>query len=95
MKHAALSSNGATRIRLPATRCGVSNWRGRLLPRSQRAELTMLAKWANVLPVFVVRWLALRHCERFPWYYEGRVKRMFVCALPDCYFKVEDRDSNG
>lgn len=48
----------------------------------------MLAKWVNILPLFVVRWLALRYCEQFPWYYEGRVKRMLVCALPDCYFKV-------
>jgi hypothetical protein len=53
----------------------------------------MLAKWVNVLPLFVVRWLAVRHCERFPWYYEGRIKRTFVCALPDCYFKVSDADS--
>ena len=52
--------------------------------------LLMLARWVNVLPVFVVRWLAIRYCERFPWYYEGRVKRTFVVALPDCYFKLPE-----
>lgn len=25
----------------------------------------MLAKWTEILPLFVVRWLALRKCERF------------------------------
>ena len=25
----------------------------------------MLAKWIEILPLFVVRWLALRKCERF------------------------------
>jgi len=49
----------------------------------------MLAKWVNVLPLFVVRWLALRYCERFPWHYEGRVKRTMIAALPDCHFKVD------
>lgn len=55
----------------------------------------MLAKWVNVLPLFVVRRLALRYCERFPWYYEGRVKRTFVCALSDCYFKVSEPDKEA
>ena len=25
----------------------------------------MLGKWTELLPLFVVRWLALRYCERF------------------------------
>ena len=48
----------------------------------------MFRPWVLILPVFVVRWLALRYCERFDYYYEGRVKRTFVAARPDVFFKA-------
>lgn len=52
----------------------------------------MLHKWTEILPLFVVRWLALRHCERFNYKYEGRVDRVFAAARPDVLFKVEDAE---
>lgn len=49
----------------------------------------MLHKWTEFLPVFIVRWLALRYCERFTYSYEGRVPRTFAVARPGLMFKVD------
>lgn len=43
----------------------------------------MLAAWTAILPLFVVRWLALRHCQRLP--YQDQI---VVQALPDVLFIV-------
>lgn len=31
----------------------------------------MLNKFTELLPLFIVRWLAVRYCERIPYAYEG------------------------
>jgi hypothetical protein len=49
----------------------------------------MLAKWTEILPVFVVRWIALRYCERFDYSYGSSVPFVLVAARPDVMFKVE------
>lgn len=51
--------------------------------------------WVNILPLFIVRWLALRYGERLDYRYEGRVKRVFVQATTDCYFKVVEAMHKG
>lgn len=45
----------------------------------------MLARWTEILPLFVVRWLAVRHCERL------RIKGgpTVVMARPDALFRVD------
>lgn len=52
----------------------------------------MLAKWANILPLFVVRWIATRYCERLYWHYENGIRQSLIYALPDCCFKVANKD---
>jgi hypothetical protein len=49
----------------------------------------MMRPWVNVLPLFVVRWLARRYGERFDYRYEGRVRRTFAQATEDCFFKID------
>lgn len=46
----------------------------------------MLAKWTEILPVFVVRWLAKKHCERVT-YGVGITGRTFFIARPDILIK--------
>lgn len=46
--------------------------------------------WVNILPLFVVRWLALRHGERFTYRY-GKHERVFALATRDCFFKVKSK----
>lgn len=48
----------------------------------------MLAAWTVILPLFVVRWLALRYCQRLP--FEGLI---VVQALPDVFIRVPPRKS--
>ena len=48
----------------------------------------MLAAWTEILPLFVVRWIAKRYCERVPYSYEGRVERVVVTARPDVLIKL-------
>lgn len=38
----------------------------------------MLAGWTELLPLFVVRWLALRLCERVPVSREGHERQAAV-----------------
>lgn len=47
----------------------------------------MLAMWTEILPLFVVRWLALRMCERVPMSREGNA-RIVAVARPDVYIKI-------
>lgn len=46
----------------------------------------MLAKWTEILPVFVVRWLAKKHCMRVV-YGSGLGSRTFLTARPDVLIK--------
>ena len=48
----------------------------------------MLARWCELLPLFVVRWLAQRHCERWSLSLEGQ-KQVFAIARPDVLFNLE------
>jgi hypothetical protein len=50
----------------------------------------MMRSWVSLLPLFVVRRLALRYGERYDYRYEGRIRRVFAQATRDCFFKVED-----
>jgi hypothetical protein len=47
----------------------------------------MLAAWTEVLPLFVIRWLALRYCERVPYDREGN-NRSAAVARPDVLIRV-------
>lgn len=47
----------------------------------------MLGKWTEILPLFVVRWLALKYCERVPFYRESN-ERYVAVARPDVYIKI-------
>jgi len=46
--------------------------------------------WVSILPLFIVRRLALRHGERFTYSY-GEHRRTFAMATRDCFFKVESK----
>lgn len=47
----------------------------------------MLAAWTEILPLFVVRWLAVRLCERMPMQREGHT-RIVACSRPGVYIVV-------
>ena len=47
----------------------------------------MLAKWTEILPLFVVRWLALKMCERMFVFREGN-ERVVAMARPDVMIRV-------
>lgn len=49
----------------------------------------MLAAWTQFLPLFLVRWLALRHCQRLP--HNGQI---VVQALEDVLFIVPPERTN-
>lgn len=53
----------------------------------------MLAKWVEILPLFIVRWLALRYCERVLAFREDH-SRILAVARPDVYIKVEQGDAS-
>lgn len=48
----------------------------------------MLAKWTELLPLFVVKYLAKKYCERTLYYYEGKVLRVVAVARPDVLIKI-------
>ena len=51
----------------------------------------MLKAWIEILPLFVVRWLAKRLSERFKVQMgTGNHTRTFAQARPDVFFKVEE-----
>jgi hypothetical protein len=47
----------------------------------------MLAAWTEILPLFIVRWLALQLCERVVVGREAS-ERMYAVARPDVLAKV-------
>ena len=47
----------------------------------------MLARWTELLPLFVVRWLALRMCERVSVFREEN-ERVFAVARPDVLVRI-------
>lgn len=49
----------------------------------------MLAKWTELLPLFVVRWLARRYCERVIVGREGHI-RIAATARHDILIIVKD-----
>jgi|GEM_PF-1502282 len=49
----------------------------------------MLSKWTEILPLFIIRILAKRYCERVPYAYEGRIHRMVATARPDVLIKIK------
>lgn len=49
----------------------------------------MLAKWTELLPLFVVRYLAKKYCERTLYYYEGKVPRVVAIARPNVLIKID------
>ena len=51
----------------------------------------MLAKWTEILPLFIVRWLALQVCERVGHEREGNL-RILAVARPDVLILVKDRE---
>lgn len=48
----------------------------------------MMRAWVNILPLFIVRWLAQRYGERFTYHY-GVHERVFVQSTRDCFFKID------
>lgn len=49
----------------------------------------MLSSWVEILPLFVVRWLALRNCEQLP-----LVRGVVVAhARPDVLFYIKGTNS--
>lgn len=54
----------------------------------------MLSWWTEILPLFVVRWLALRYCERVPLDREGNT-RSAALARPDVYVRVPHKKEGG
>jgi hypothetical protein len=48
----------------------------------------MLAKWTEILPLFVIRFLAKRLCERVTYSYEGKIERVCATARPDVLIKI-------
>jgi hypothetical protein len=48
----------------------------------------MLAKWTEILPLFVVRWMAIRMCERVQISREGSV-RLAATARPDVLIRAD------
>lgn len=48
----------------------------------------MLHIWTEILPLFVVRWLAKRSCERLPFPYGQKIETVVVIARPDTYFTL-------
>ena len=50
----------------------------------------MLAKWTEILPLFVVRCLALRACERVLVFREDS-ERVFAVARPDVLIRVKSQ----
>lgn len=52
-------------------------------------EGRMLSRWTEILPLFVVRWLALRMCERMFVFREGN-ERTVALARPDVLIRVPE-----
>lgn len=48
----------------------------------------MLAKWTEILPFFIFKWLAIKNCQRMTWDH-GNYSRTFATARPDVFVVVE------
>ncbi len=48
----------------------------------------MLAAWTEILPLFVIKWLARRHCEIVA-VDRGKNKPTYVTARPDVLIKMK------
>lgn len=53
----------------------------------------MLAKWTEILPLFIVRWLAVRRCETVQAFREGN-HRTFAIARPDVLIRKENTNAD-
>ncbi len=53
----------------------------------------MLAAWTEILPLFIVRWLAKKYCERVPVMREIN-PRTFAVARPDILIRCEAEHEN-
>jgi hypothetical protein len=53
----------------------------------------MLAGWTELLPLFIVRWLALKHCERLRMYREGH-GRTVALARPDVFIRAPEEKTS-
>lgn len=51
----------------------------------------MLAKWTEILPLFIIRWLAIKTCERVIIFRETN-DRVVAVARPDVYIKIMDKN---
>ena len=51
----------------------------------------MLSVWAEILPLFVVKWLARRYCGVVQ-YSAAETEREFVIARPDVLVKIKNPD---
>jgi hypothetical protein len=54
----------------------------------------MLAAWTEILPLFVVRWLAIKHCERVHIDREGK-DRLCAVARPDVLIRMTPTPTAG
>ena len=52
----------------------------------------MLAAWTELLPLFVIRWLAKRMCMRVSVERENHIRWMAV-ARPDVYIRIGGRNA--
>ena len=48
----------------------------------------MLSSWTEIFPLFIIRILAKRYCERVSYSYEGKIQRLCATARPDILVKV-------
>lgn len=50
----------------------------------------MLAKWTEILPVFIVRIMAKKYCERVQYATKSGEPKYVATARPDVWIKIED-----
>lgn len=48
----------------------------------------MLAKWTEILPLFIIRLLAKKYCEQVEYQYLPNISRDFAIARPDVLIKI-------
>ena len=59
----------------------------------KHGELNMLGKWTEIVPLFVVRWLALRYCKRF--YFKTSPELRVAMPRPDVLVKLPAMPAMG
>lgn len=50
----------------------------------------MLAAWTEILPLFIIRWLAVKYCERVPFSREGN-DRTAAVPRPDVLIRIIEK----